>query len=107
MRHYRIRKHVQGTAEIPRLNVFKSHRYIYAQIIDDAKGHTIAAASSLTIAQLKQKANTAAAEAVGKEIAAAAKKKKIKHVVFDRSGYLYHGKIKALAEAARTNGLVF
>ena len=104
-RHEKIRKTLSGTKETPRLNVFRSNTAIYAQLIDDVKGVTLASSSSL---ELKQKNNNLeAASAVGKDIAAKAKQAKIKTVVFDRGGYLYHGRVKALAEAARENGLEF
>ena len=103
IRHTRVRKNISGTSEIPRLNVYRSNKNIYAQIIDDEKGVTLAEASSM-----KEKGNNLEVAAkVGKAIAAAAKKKKISKVVFDRGGYLYHGRVKALAEAARENGLEF
>jgi large subunit ribosomal protein L18 len=109
-RHIRLRKKIKGTADRPRLAVFRSNRYIYAQIIDDNEGVTLAAASSLE-AGLKEefsgKANKKTAEAVGKLISLRAKEKGISSVVFDRGGNLYHGRIKSLAEAARSNGLIF
>lgn len=101
----RIRSKVSGTAERPRLAVKKSLKYIYAQLIDDASGKTVATASSKE-ADAKG-ANAAAAKAVGALIAKKAKDKGVKRVVFDRGGYLYHGNIKALADAARENGLEF
>ena len=104
-RHYRLRNHISGTAARPRLNVFRSLKNIYAQIIDDVKGVTIASSSSLEL-KLKNN-NLEAAATVGKDIAEKAKKAKIKTVVFDRGGYLYHGRVKALADAARENGLEF
>ena len=105
IRHVRVRKQIIGTKDIPRLNVFRSNKNIYAQLIDDVKGVTLASSSSL---ELKSKNNNLeAAAAVGKDIAEKAKKAKIKTVVFDRGGYLYHGRVKALAEAARENGLEF
>ena len=104
-RHKKIRQNLSGTNTIPRLCVFRSNTAIYAQLIDDVKGVTIASSSSL---ELKAKNNNLeAAAAVGKDIAEKAKKAKIKTVVFDRGGYLYHGRVKALAEAARENGLEF
>ena len=102
----RIRSKVTGTAERPRLAVKKSLKYIYAQLIDDASGRTVAAASSRE-ADAKGGANTAAAKAVGALIAKKAKDKGVTRVVFDRGGYLYHGSVKALADAARENGLEF
>jgi large subunit ribosomal protein L18 len=104
----RIRDKVSGTTERPRLAVFKSLKHIYAQVIDDAKGHTVAAASSLEKelkAQLKTGADKAAAAAVGKLLAERARKAGIDKVVFDRGGYRYHGRIKALADGAREGGL--
>ena len=104
-RHEKIRRTLSGTNETPRLCVFRSNTAIYAQLIDDVKGVTLASSSSL---ELKVKNNNVeAAKAVGKDIADKAKKAKIKTVVFDRGGYLYHGRVKALAEAARENGLEF
>lgn len=104
-RHKRVRKTISGTPECPRLCVFRSNSGIYAQLIDDVNGVTLASSSSL---ELKEKAsNIEVATKVGKDIADKAKKAKIKTVVFDRGGYLYHGKVKALAEAAREGGLEF
>ncbi|MCB0385349.1 MAG: 50S ribosomal protein L18 [Bdellovibrionales bacterium] len=107
----RIRKKVTGTAERPRLAVFRSTRNLYAQIIDDVSGKVLVSASTLKVAvptQTKEaKTNKEAAKAVGSELAKLALAKDIKNVVFDRSGYLYHGRIKALAEAAREAGLTF
>ncbi|MBF0713138.1 50S ribosomal protein L18 [Gemella sp. GH3] len=105
-RHARVRVKVEGTSEVPRLNVFRSNKYIYAQIIDDSKSITLAEASSLKLSEVS-KSSVAAASEVGKLIAEAAKEKGITKVVFDRGGYLYHGRVQALAEAARENGLVF
>ncbi|MDR0198946.1 MAG: 50S ribosomal protein L18 [Streptococcaceae bacterium] len=102
-RHTRVRGTLSGTAERPRLNVFRSNTNIYAQVIDDVKGVTIAAASSLKETGSK----TEQAQKVGEAIAKAAKAKKIEEVVFDRGGYLYHGRVQALAEAAREAGLKF
>ena len=101
----RIRQKVSGTAERPRLAVKKSLKYIYAQLIDDASGKTVASASSKE--SDAKGATAAAAKAVGALIAKKAKDKGVKRVVFDRGGYLYHGNIKALADAARENGLEF
>jgi len=107
-RHYRLRRYLSGTAQRPRLTVFKSNKYIYAQLIDDVAGHTLASASSLDASLgLKSKSNLEAAAAVGKKIAENAKDKQIEAVVFDRSGYIYHGKVAALADAAREAGLQF
>ena len=104
-RHRKIRQNLTGTETAPRLCVFRSNSAIYAQIIDDTKGVTLVSSSSL---ELKIKNNNLeAAAAVGKDIAEKAKKAKIKTVVFDRGGYIYHGRVKALAEAARENGLEF
>jgi len=104
-RHKKIRKTINGTHETPRLCVFRSNNAIYAQLIDDVKGVTLASSSSL---ELKVKNNNIeTAGLVGKAIAEKAKKLKIKSVVFDRGGYLYHGRVKALAEAARKSGLEF
>lgn len=103
----RIRSKVQGTSERPRLAVFRSLKHIYAQVIDDASGKTLASASSRDKDAGTKGANQAAAKAVGALIAKKAKDKGIKRVVFDRGGYLYHGNIKALADAARENGLEF
>ena len=104
-RHMKIRQTLSGTATTPRLCVFRSNTNIYAQLIDDEKGVTLASSSSL---ELKSKNNNIeTARSVGKDIAEKAKKAKIKTVVFDRGGYLYHGRVKALAEAARENGLEF
>jgi len=101
----RIRTKVFGTAERPRLTVFRSNSQIYAQIIDDTKGATLASASSLAIKDKMTKTEKAAV--VGKAIAEAAKKAGVEAVVFDRNGYLYHGRVKQLADAAREAGLKF
>jgi large subunit ribosomal protein L18 len=109
-RHERIRKKVFGTAGKPRLSVFKSLSHIYAQLIDDTTGKTLAAASTTDKAVntgLKHGGNVEAAKKVGASIAARALEKNIKTVVFDRGGYQYHGCVKALAEAAREQGLKF
>jgi large subunit ribosomal protein L18 len=109
-KHERVRKTVSGSSERPRLNVFRSSKHIYAQIIDDVKGHTLVAASSLSKeldGQFKTGANKAAARAVGKLIAQKAKEKSLEKVVFDRGGYVYHGRIKELADGAREGGLKF
>ncbi|MFN4189560.1 MAG: 50S ribosomal protein L18 [Pseudothermotoga sp.] len=109
-RHLRIRKKIFGTAEKPRLSVFKSQRHIYVQLIDDTKGHTILSASTLD-PELRQKIaktyNKEAAKEVGKLIAQRALSKGINQVVFDRGGFKYHGRIKELADAAREVGLKF
>ena len=103
-RHKKIRSQVSGTAERPRLAVYKSNRYLYAQVIDDVLGKTLAQASDMT---LKGKTKTDKAKQVGAEIAKNALSKKISKVVFDRGGFNYTGRIKALAEAAREGGLQF
>lgn len=105
-RHSRIRATLSGTAECPRLNVFKSNNGIYAQVIDDTKGNTLVASSSIAL-EIKNGGNIEAAEMVGKDIAEKCKKAKIKRIVFDRGGNLYHGRVKALADAARDAGLEF
>ena len=108
--HDRIRKKVLGTSERPRLNVYRSLNNIYVQVIDDLKGETLASASSLEKdmrGNLKTGANIEAAKAVGKLLAERATAKGVNAVVFDRGGYLYHGRIKALADAAREAGLKF
>ena len=108
VRHERIRKTIMGTSAIPRLCVFRSNAEIYAQIIDDETKTTLCSASSLDKAlKIKNGSNVEAAKVVGKSIAEKAKKAKITKVVFDRGGDLYHGRVKALAEAARENGLEF
>jgi large subunit ribosomal protein L18 len=104
--HSRIREKLSGSAERPRLNVYRSLNHIYAQVIDDQKRETIASASSLDL-KLKTGGNVAAAKEIGKAIAERAKERGIKKVVFDRGGFLYHGRIKALADAAREGGLEF
>ena len=109
-RHQRVRKHVSGTAEQPRLNVFRSLTDIYAQIIDDELGKTLASASSIDAEirkQMKGKAKTDQARLVGEEVAKRAKAGGIKKVVFDRGGFRYSGRVKALAEGARKAGLDF
>ena len=108
VRHERIRSKINGTAELPRLCVFRSNTGIYAQIIDDETRTTLVSASSLDKElKLENGSNVEAAKVVGKAIAEKATKAKITKVVFDRGGYLYHGRVKALAEAARENGLEF
>ncbi len=109
-RRQRVRQRVFGTSERPRLNVFRSRAHIYAQIIDDIKGQTLAAASSLDKSlrtSLKSTGSIEAAKAVGKLLADRAKAAKVSAVVFDRGGRMYHGRIKALAEASREGGLKF
>ena len=107
--HERIRKKIQGTAERPRLNVYRSLNHVYVQVIDDLKGATIVSANSAEGKKGERKTggNVASAKSVGKVIAERAKAKGIKQVVFDRGGYIYHGRVKALAEAAREAGLKF
>ena len=108
IRHKRIRENLSGTSEKPRLSVFRSNANISAQIIDDTKGVTLVSASSLEEElNIKNGGNIEAAKVIGAEIAKRAKSKKINEVVFDRGGYLYHGRVAALAEAARENGLEF
>lgn len=104
--HSRIREKMSGTAARPRLNVYRSLNHIYTQLIDDASGTTLASASTLQ-AKMKTGGNVASAKELGKLIAEKAQEKGIKKVVFDRGGYLYHGRVKALAEAAREAGLDF
>ena len=106
-RHVRVRGKISGTPERPRLNVFRSNANIYAQIIDDVNGVTLASASSLDKAIEGYGGNVTAASAVGKLIAERALAKGIENVVFDRGGYLYHGRVQALAEGAREGGLKF
>lgn len=110
VRHIRVRKKVRGNLERPRLCVFRSLRHIYAQVIDDNTGHTLASASSLEAAAGKGSATSdklATSQAVGKLVAERAKEKGIIEVVFDRGGYKYHGRVKALAESSRESGLIF
>jgi large subunit ribosomal protein L18 len=104
--HARIREKLAGTGERPRLNVYRSLNHIYAQVIDDQKGETLVSASTLSL-KLKSGGNVTAAKEIGKAVAEKAVEKGIKKVVFDRGGYLYHGRIKALADAAREAGLEF
>lgn len=105
-RHAKIRSKIIGTHEVPRLNVFRSNSHIFAQIIDDEQAQTLVSSSSVEL-KLKNGNNVEGAALVGKDIALKAKKAKIVKVVFDRGGYLYHGRIEALANAARENGLEF
>jgi large subunit ribosomal protein L18 len=105
-RHRRIRAQVRGTAERPRLAVYRSNRAIYAQLIDDESGRTLAAASSLD-ASLRGGKRSDAPAAVGRLVGERAREAGVRSVVFDRGGYLYHGRVKALAEAARESGLEF
>lgn len=109
-RHRRVRARVSGTSERPRLNVFRSNKHIYAQVIDDVNGRTLAAASSLDkefVAESSTGATVEAAKKIGELVAKRAISKGIKAVVFDRGGYLYHGRIQALADGAREAGLEF
>ena len=106
-RHRRVRGKISGTAERPRLVVFRSNRGIEAQLVNDLEGRTLAAASWLNLKKSFKGNKTAQAAEVGKLLAANAKKAGIESVVFDRAGYLYHGRVKALAEAAREGGLAF
>jgi large subunit ribosomal protein L18 len=107
-RHARVRTKLSGTAQRPRLNVFRSNQHIYAQVIDDVKGVTLVSASTLDKElSLESTGNIDAATKVGELVAKRAVEKGIKEVVFDRGGYLYHGRVKALAEAAREAGLQF
>jgi large subunit ribosomal protein L18 len=109
-RHKRVRRHVTGTAERPRLNVFRSLNHIYAQVIDDGEGHTLVSASTVdpeVQKQLKDLTKIDQARVVGKVLAERALGQGVKQVVFDRGGYQYHGRVKALADAARDGGLKF
>jgi large subunit ribosomal protein L18 len=105
--HRRIRRKLAGTAERPRLAVFRSVAHIYAQVIDDAAGRTLVAASSVDKGSRTDGGNVAAAKAIGTAVAERAREKGIRQVVFDRGGYQYHGRVKALADAARAAGLEF
>ena len=105
-RHARVRRKVSGTAECPRLCLYRSNKNIEAQIIDDVKGVTLVSSSSMTL-KLENGGNIEAAAKVGADLAKKALAAKIEKVVFDRSGYIYHGRVKALAEAAREAGLKF
>lgn len=106
-RHVRVRQKVHGTADRPRLNVFRSLRHIYAQLIDDHNGETLVSASSLDLESNGDLSKGDVAKRVGELVAERAKKQGIEAVVFDRGGYRYHGRIKALADAAREGGLKF
>ena len=109
-RHLRLRNKIAGTAECPRLNVYRSEKHIYAQLIDDEQGHTIVSASTLDPeirGEVESGGNTEAAKKVGQLVAKRALEKGYTTVVFDRGGYLYHGRVKELAEAAREAGLQF
>lgn len=103
---YRIRAKLRGTAERPRLSVFRSNKEIYCQLVDDLTGHTLAAASSTELSE-KNGNKTAQAKMVGELIGQRATEQKISNIIFDRGGYLYHGRVKALAEGAREKGLQF
>lgn len=105
IRHHRVRTRVSGTAERPRLSVFRSNQHIYAQIIDDTLGKTLVAASSLEVKERGKKSEVA--KAVGRIVAQKAVAKHLTRVVFDKGGYKYHGRVKALAEGAREGGLIF
>ena len=109
-RHARVRKKISGTADRPRLNVYRSLNHIYTQVIDDAAGHTLAAASTVEkeiASQVQDMTKTQAAQLIGKIVAQRAQEKGIKQVVFDRGGYLYTGRVPALADSAREAGLEF
>ncbi|GAA3411917.1 50S ribosomal protein L18 [Paenibacillus hodogayensis] len=109
-RHLRVRKKIKGTQERPRLNIFRSSKHMYAQLVDDINGVTIASASTQDKElkeQVENGGNTEAAQKVGSLVAQRAKEKGIDKVVFDRGGYLYHGRVQALADAAREAGLEF
>jgi large subunit ribosomal protein L18 len=106
-RHYRVRRRVRGSATRPRLAVFRSNRYIYAQVIDDDSGRTVAAASSQEAALRDRRLTRETATEVGKLIASRAKEAGVGRVIFDRGGYAYHGRVKALADGAREEGLEF
>ena len=106
-RHARVRTKISGTSECPRLCVYRSNTNLYAQIVDDTKGITLAAASTLDKEVTEKHSNITAAKEVGALIAKRALEKNIKTVVYDRGGYIYHGVVKELAEAARSGGLVF
>ncbi|WP_203364241.1 50S ribosomal protein L18 [Bacillus sp. REN10] len=107
-RHARVRAKINGTESRPRLNIFRSNKHLYAQVIDDMNGVTLASASTIEKDfGLESTSNTEAAAKVGELVAKRASEKGIKSVVFDRGGYLYHGRVKALADAARENGLEF
>jgi large subunit ribosomal protein L18 len=109
-RHLRVRKRVVGSPERPRLNVFRSSKHIYVQVIDDAAGHTLASASTVDVElrdQVKGKTKSEQAKLVGRLVAERALESGVRQVVFDRGGYVYHGRVKALADAAREAGLDF
>lgn len=106
-RHYRVRRKIRGISERPRLAVFRSNRYIYAQVIDDDAGRTLAAASSQEAALRGRRLTKETAAEVGKLVATRAKEAGVGRVIFDRGGYVYHGRVKALADGAREEGLEF
>lgn len=109
-RHLRVRHRIEGTAERPRLNVYRSNKHIYAQVIDDVTGNTLASASTLDkefTSDVKNGGNVDAAQKIGELVAKRALDKGVSQVVFDRGGYLYHGRVQALADAAREAGLKF
>jgi large subunit ribosomal protein L18 len=106
-RHRRVRRHIQGTAERPRLAVFRSNRGIEAQLVDDLEARTLASASHTALPKSFKGSKTEQAAEVGKRLAAAARKAGVETVVFDRGGYLYHGRVRALADGAREGGLKF
>ena len=103
----RIRKRISGTSKVPRLSVFRSNKQIYAQLIDDINGVTLASASSFKNKAVESKSKSEQAAVIGKEVAEKALKAGIESVVFDRNGYLYHGRVKSLADSAREGGLKF
>ena len=105
--HKKIRKNIFGTAEIPRLSVYKSNKNIYCQLINDHKSHTLVSSSSLKIVQKNKNTTQIIAKEVGKILAKQAKKQGIIQIVFDRSGYLYHGQVKSIAEGVREQGIKF
>lgn len=105
-KHLKIRQKISGTSQIPRLSIYKSHQNFYAQLIDDSKGITLASATTLT-KDGKYSGNVVAAEKLGHEMGQKIKALKIEQIVFDRSGYLYHGKVKSFAEAVRAEGIKF
>ena len=105
-RHYKMRRYLAGTASCPRLTVFKSNKHVYAQLIDDDKGHTLTSASTI-VEKPTITSNIEAAKLIGTQIAKKALDLGIETIVFDRSGYVYHGKVQALADAAREAGLKF
>lgn len=105
--HFRVRQKITGTAEKPRLNIYRSNKYIYGQLIDDLAGRTLASASSLEASVANAGSKSEQAAAAGKLLAERAKAEQIESIVFDRGGYLYHGRVKAFADGAREGGLKF